>query len=58
MVRTEKNSPSWFRDKMRRRDIQMGGMSLDDEGEWSYEDPSFEEPSYIPSYLEGEEEED
>jgi hypothetical protein len=43
---------------MRRRDIQMGGMSLDDEGEWSYEDPSFEEPSYIPSYLEGEEEED
>lgn len=58
VVRTEENSPSWFKDKMRGRDIQMGGMSLDDEGDWSYGDSSSGEPSYIPSYIEGEEEEE
>lgn len=37
-MRTDSNTPSWFKGELGGKDLQMGGMSLDDEGEWGYSD--------------------
>jgi len=44
-MRTDSNTPSWFKGELGGEDLQMGGMSLDDEGEWGYSDEG-EEESY------------
>lgn len=44
-MRTDSNTPSWFKEELGGKDLQMGGMSLDDEGEWGYSDEG-EEESY------------
>jgi hypothetical protein len=44
-MRTDSNTPSWFKGELGGKDLQMGGISLDDEGEWGYSDEG-EEESY------------